>query len=233
MSLVDDVEAEVRATFAARWTERAGRVVPDTDDIQLGNDAVKLDATVLYADLAASTDLVMKKRAPFAAEILKVYLNSAARVIRSKGGVITAYDGDRVMAVFIGNSKNSDAANAALGINYVKAEIINPAIKKQYPKSSYEVRQGVGIDTGSLYVARAGVRGANDLVWVGNAANLAAKLSSFRERGGPTWITHRVYGKLNDKAKYGGDQSENMRSRRTWSAYSMTVYASTWWRRPT
>ena len=34
---------------------------------------------------------------------------------------------------------------------------------------------GLGIDTSKLFVARTGIRKSNDLVWVGRAANYAAK----------------------------------------------------------
>ena len=43
--------------------------------------------------------------------------------------------------------------------------------------------------------------GANDLVWVGPAANYAAKLTEL-DAACPTWITHRVYNKLADEAKF-------------------------------
>jgi len=39
----------------------------------------------------------------------------------------------------------------------------------------------VGIDTSALFVARIGVRNDNDLVWVGRAANYAAKLTEIPE----------------------------------------------------
>jgi class 3 adenylate cyclase len=73
--------------------------------VKLGNDAVKLSATVLYADLADSTKLVDGHTKQFSAEIYKTFLHCAAKIIRSEDGVITAYDGDRVMAVFIGDRR--------------------------------------------------------------------------------------------------------------------------------
>ena len=139
----------------------------------------------------------------FAAEVYKCFLTCAARIIRSKGGEITAYDGDRIMAVYIGDSKNSDAASTALNIHYAVLKIINPAIRDQYPSNPYTVRHVVGIDTSNLFVARIGVRGDNDLVWVGRAANYAAKLSD--RSGAPTQITADVYNRLNKSAKYGDD----------------------------
>ena len=59
--------------------------------------------------------------------------------------MITAYDGDRVMAVFIGDPQSAPAARCALKINYAVANIINPALKVQYPKSTYQVKQVIGI----------------------------------------------------------------------------------------
>jgi hypothetical protein len=60
--------------------------------------------------------------------------------------------------------QNTSATRCALKINYAVKEIINPAIKAQYPESTYDVRQSVGIDTSELFVARTGIRGSNDLV---------------------------------------------------------------------
>jgi len=80
------------------------------------------------------------------------------------------------MAVFIGGTKNSAAAKTALQLSYLVAQI-NVAMKEAYPNTSYQLRQAIGIDTSKLFVARTGIRNANDLVWVGRAANYAAKLS--------------------------------------------------------
>lgn len=95
---------------------------------------------------------------PFAAEIYKTFLHCAAKILRDAGGAITAYDGDRVMAVFIGNPKNTPAARAALKINYAMTEIVRPALKRQYPNDTYDPKHVVGIDTSELFIARTGVR---------------------------------------------------------------------------
>ncbi len=79
--------------------------VPETEDIKLGNEGVRLDGTVLYADLQDSTGLVDAYKTEFAAEVYKSYLLTACKIIRDEGGVITAFDGDRVMALYIGKKK--------------------------------------------------------------------------------------------------------------------------------
>ncbi|MEL6579108.1 MAG: adenylate/guanylate cyclase domain-containing protein [Cyanobacteria bacterium J06621_12] len=171
MSLGDDLKVEVKKIFRTRWESRKGQVVPQSENLQFSNKSVLIEGTILYADLDGSTNMVDRYKPEFAAEIYKSYLYSAAKIIRLQGGSIASYDGDRIMAVFIGKSKNSDAANTALKINYAVTKIINPAIEECYPKSTFTVKQVVGIDTSDLLVARTGIRGSNDLVWVGRAAN--------------------------------------------------------------
>ena len=74
MALGDDLRSEVRTILKEQWTVRDGKVVPESDDLNLGNDAVKLEGTVLYADLDDSTKLVDTKKPWFAAEVYKSYL---------------------------------------------------------------------------------------------------------------------------------------------------------------
>jgi class 3 adenylate cyclase len=229
MANAKEIREEVAAIFATKWDQRAGQVVPDSNGVKLGNDAVNLNATVLYADLADSTELVNGYKAFFAAEVYKSYLLTACRIIRDEGGEITAFDGDRVMAVFLGESKNSEASRVALRINWAVRNLINPAIRAKYPQTSFEVRQGVGIDTSSLFVAKTGIRGSNDLVWVGRAANYAAKLSVLRYGNYSSFITEDVFNLLSEKSKFGGTPRRPMWEKLTWSETGLTIYGSTWW----
>lgn len=218
MALKDDIETNSRETFQSSWTERDGRTVPAPADVKLGNDAVKFErATVLYADLDQSTDLVDKKKWWFAAEVYKTFLYAASRLVRAEGGSIVSYDGDRVMGIFIGDSQCNDAVRCALKINYAVKSIVQPALDKRYPTADYKIQHVVGIDTSTIYAARTGVRGDNDLVWVGTAANHAAKLTAL-SADYPTWITDKVFEKLNGKQKYGGDPERLIWENRTWTA---------------
>lgn len=227
MALKSDLESRVSTIFKTVWTERNGQVVPAPEDLTLGNDAVKLEATVLYADLAESTAMVNKKTKTFAAEVYKSFLHCAGRIITNEGGVITSYDGDRVMGVFIGDGKNSTAARAGLKINWAVKNILQIKMKDQYPKTDHVVRHTVGIDTSDLYIARTGIRGSNDLVWVGRAANYAAKLSDLSPSTA-TWITKKVYDNLNDKSKY--SSGTNMWKKYEWTQQNNEeVYGSTYW----
>src|SRR6266446_2721365 len=106
MALADDLKSETAKIFRDAWDTRDGTVVPEAEDLGLANKAVQLEATVLYADMVGSTKMVDNHKPSFAAEVYKAYLRCAAKVIASEEGDITAYDGDRIMAVFIGDAKN-------------------------------------------------------------------------------------------------------------------------------
>ena len=115
--------------------------------------------------------------------------------------MITAYDGDRIMAVYIGGSKNTSAVRTSLKINWAVRNVNRPAMSAQYPSTKYVLRHVVGIDTSPLFVAKTGARGANDLVWVGRAANHAAKMATLPE-GYATYISTDVHEKIDKSVKF-------------------------------
>jgi uridylate cyclase len=227
VTLKEELQEEVSAIFRAQWEQREGTVVPADNSIKLGNDAVNVEATVLYADMADSTNLVDTNTKTFAAEIYKTYLLCAAKIIKSEGGTVTAYDGDRVMAIFMGDVKNTPAVRTALKINYAIQYIITPSMKKMYASQGFTPKGVVGIDTSKLLVARTGVRGANDLVWVGRAANYAAKLTNL-PHSHPTYITADVFNGMREEVKItnGRPMWEAVR----WDTFdNQLIYRSNWW----
>src|SRR5262249_14731231 len=147
-----------------------------------------------------------------------------------EGGVVTAYDGDRVMSVFIGDYKNTSAVRCGMKIKSAVDNIINPLIK-EVRKSDFVLRQIVGIDTSNLMAAQTGIRGTNDLVWVGRAANWAAKLCSISEQPYQTFITDSVFKVMNDDVKYSSSERKLMWEERSWKGKS--IYRSSWsWKVP-
>jgi class 3 adenylate cyclase len=228
MKTKQDIEKEVRSIFVAHWKARDGQVVPEVGDIQMGNEAVNIEGAVLYADMADSTDLVNRFRDSFAAEVYKSFLVSTCHIIRNNDGVITAFDGDRVMAVFIGKNKCSQAAKTALQIKWMVMRI-NTLLKEVYTTSSFILKHSVGVDVSKLFVAKTGIWGSNDLVWVGRAANYAAKLSAMRDVDASSFITEDVFSRLADSSKYGGDPKRCMWHEAVWNETGVGIYKSDWY----
>lgn len=235
MGIKDEVKEAVNEICSAAWNERDGDVVPKTEDIVMKNGAVNVEATYLYADLADSTGLAHHVNAKVAARVVRSYLNASSKIIRKYDGAIRSFDGDRVMAIYMGTAKNSNAVRTALGIDWAFCEVIKPKLMTKWPKleALWDMDHAVGVATGEAMIIRGGVRDNNDLVSIGKAPNIAAKLSDIRSTK-TLYITKDVYAVLNDKAKFSADGTD------MWGEYpdqeigdtAVAVYASNWWKTP-
>ena len=233
----DDIASDVQSTIDTLWNRRIGRKVPETEEVALAGGAVEIEATFLYADLANSSMMAKELDRRVAAKIVKSFLATSARIIRSCGGKIVSFDGDRIMGVFYGDSKNSNAAKCALQINYAVVKIIRPKFTSKYDSvsdASFVISHGVGVDTGTVLAVRGGARGSNDLIFIGRAANLAAKLSDLRESPYQSFITASVFNKLKHDSKYGGTDDDLMWQGRSWEflGQNISIYRSHWYWEP-
>ena len=132
MAAADDISKDVQEIIDTPWALRKGQVIPDTQDVKLKGGSVELEATFLYADLADSSRMAKELDRRVTAKIIKSFLATSCKRITACGGKVKSFDGDRVMGVFMGGSKNTDAAKCALQINYVVQKIIRPKFEKKY-----------------------------------------------------------------------------------------------------
>jgi class 3 adenylate cyclase len=210
MSIRDEVSKYVHDTFHSVWeVDDSDRVPTEEDAIGLGNQGKSIDATVFYADLTDSTGLVNSQSEQFAAEVYKAYVYAAAKCIRQDGGSVTAYDGDRVMGVFVEGAQRNNAVRAAFRVSAVVEDILQPELDAMYGASQYKIQQKVGMDHSSLLVANTGIRGNNDYVWVGKAANNAAKMAALK-RGYNTYATDDVHSGLLDNLLKASGTSDDL-----------------------
>jgi class 3 adenylate cyclase len=239
MSIADDVTADVTGVLDQPWDIRDGEVVPEQEDVALGGGGVKLEAVMLYADLADSTRIAMDDRR-IAAKLFKAFLAAASRLIRHRDGYVRSFDGDRVMGVFITGGMHTNAAICGLNIAWAIANVIRPQFKaayKMFQDNTYGIDHCTGIDRSEVLVVRAGIRGNNDLGWVGRAPNVAAKLSSIRVNSDyTTYITDDVHGYLLDEATHTVKPENGKQD--MWEKYEdsstpvTTLYRSRWYRSP-
>jgi adenylate cyclase len=227
---------DIGTILNAAWDIRNGTVVPSTEDVNLSNGAVKLDAVVLYADLFHSTQLQRQFDNRVVAKVVRSYLSSMSKLITAHSGDVRSFDGDRVMGVFIGGSKHTNAAKCALKMKYTVDSILRPKVEAKYAafkEKNFVIKHCAGVAKSQVFVVRGGVRGRNDLVFIGSAPNIAAKLSELRTSPYNTWITWSVYNRLQDSAKFGGD-GRNMwvAEKRKLAGVEWDLYKSSWHWKP-
>ncbi len=229
MGLKEDLNSEVASIFRSPWKEEVTNSVPAAEDLLLNsNHSKKLEtAAVLYADIDGSTSMVDQYIWGFSAEVYKAYLRCASQIIKAEGGVITAYDGDRVMGIFMGGTPRTDAVRASLKINWAVTQIIRPAYTRVYPQMSanFVLKHVIGIDISEIHATRIGVHGDNDIVWVGGAANHAAKLCT--QTAQPIWITKPVFEQMLKEVRY-AKNGVDMWTPYTWQGMSIFGTSYVW-----
>ncbi|WP_350005755.1 adenylate/guanylate cyclase domain-containing protein [Pseudarthrobacter sp. WHRI 8279] len=190
-----DLECAVDDIVFAEMDTRFGSKVPTSDTVKLSNGGVYIEAAYLYTDMADSTGLARWHTAETSAKIIKAFLSAASRILRHHDGEIRSYDGDRVMAIFIGGDGSTRAIRAALEIKWAVENVVRQslrlALSGEYNENIWQLSHRTGIDYGLALIARAGVRNHNDLVSIGDAPNIAAKLSDLK--GYRTFISERVW----------------------------------------
>lgn len=176
MALLSDLKAKVDAYAKQPYEIEETTIVPDTDNPKLtfGNKGLTCEYAFLFMDIRKSSQLHETYGFSKAAKIYQSFHDINVRVIEQNEGFVRAFDGDRVMGVFVGGMKNSNAVMAAMRIQWGIRNILNPQLNAS-------IRCGGGIDYGKILVTKVGKgrdKNNNDLIWIGKADNYASHLSN-------------------------------------------------------
>jgi len=204
MAWIDSLTSEIETILTTKWVERTGNVVPESEDITLKDGSVSIEATFLYADLAGSSRLAKVCPWETTAKIIRAYLDCCTRSIRARGGEIRSFDGDRVMAIFKGETPNTNATTCAREIDWMLENVLTPLAKEKFKSvrdNGINIRHCVGIDSGVAVAVRAGIRNNNDVIWIGRAPSFAAKLSDIRNYPYSVYITKACFDRLPESSK--------------------------------
>jgi class 3 adenylate cyclase len=176
MALLDDLKSKIDAYVKEPYEIDETTVVPDTDTAKLtfGNKGLTCDFAFLFVDIRKSSQLHETYGYTKAAKVYQSFHDINVKVIEENSGSVRAFDGDRVMGVFVGGMKNSNAVKAAMQIQWAIRNILNPKLGTQ-------ITCGGGIDCGKILVTKIGKgrdKNNNDLVWIGKADNYASHLAN-------------------------------------------------------
>lgn len=179
--LKSDLTAKVDSLFKEEFKEYESETVPDISDSRLTHGATGISGeyTFLYADMRESSSLTNDHRRKTISKIYKAFHHCMVETIKYKDGKVRSFDGDRVLGIFDGSSKANNAVYAAMFMVGCLTEILKPKIEEYYKNETFEM--GIGVATGKCMCVKAGVgydENNRDLVWIGDAPNLGAKLSN-------------------------------------------------------
>lgn len=198
MALKEDLTNKITTYFNEPYEIQETTIIPGTDYSKLtfGNKALVSELAFLFVDIRNSSKLHDIYGFKIAARIYQSFHDICVRIIEDNEGKVRAFDGDRVMGVFAGDWKCSNATKAALKTKWAINNILNT-------KLTPSLKIGIGIDYGRTLITKVGKgRDLNnsDLVWIGKACNYASHLSGHGSNS--TLITTRTYNKINHNSKY-------------------------------
>ncbi len=217
LSKLELFKAQVRKYLQAELAVTKAREVPEASALGLLVGHHEVEGAILYIDLVQSSLLAADFQKRVAAKVIKSFLFCSTKAIQKFEGKVRSFDGDRVMGIFIGPDRCVKATQAAFTISYLVENVLKPELKGHFDsirESGYVIQHTTGIDTGQFLAVRVGVKGNNDIAWIGRAPNLAAKLSGLRIPPYTTIVSSDVYYMLSRELQ----ASQDIRS--AWQSYT-------------
>ena len=175
-----------------------GRVTPNIDGMALG-EAKEFNLAVMHVDMDNFTGVTVDLSNKDKLRLLNIYLSELTAVIRDHDGFVEKYVGDGISALFgVGKGGPEAVKNAVECAMTIQAEI-------KHVMGKYLERIGlptftcsIGMDYGTIWVARVGVKGMNQLTLVANEVSLAKKLEELAGRG-EIFVGERFKSRLSQK----------------------------------
>lgn len=150
--------------------------MPDTEPVH----TKRVETTVMFADIAHSTDLFDRLGDESAALVVGQILDTAAAIVASNHGVPLRTQGDDVLSTF---TEAEHAASAALAIHAAVRELSSP--------DTGELSVRVGINSGPAILAHGDI--------LGDTVNVAARLAAFA-KAGQTIVSRQTLDALRDSS---------------------------------
>jgi class 3 adenylate cyclase len=167
--------------------------VPIRQDVTFGDEARVLLSASLFIDIRNSTDLLQKYRKSSLANLLKSFHYICAKTIKHNCGEVRSFNGDSNLAIFAEPSSCDNAVSSAFAIK----SYLDLILKPNYTIAR-DLDYGIGIDFGTVFVAKVGLSGEfnNDLIWIGACVNNASRMASKSKSPYNIHISAAVFGKL-------------------------------------
>jgi len=208
MALKEDLENKISSYFKEQYNVEETSIVPDTDYSKLtfGNKGLTAELAFLFVDIRKSSEMHTTYGFANAARIYQSFHDICVRIITHFNGNIRSFDGDRVMGIFAGGSKCTNAVKSAMKIRWAVNKLLSPHLKQP-------IKIGCGIDFGKTLIIKVG-KGRDDnnkdLVWVGQASNYAAHLSDIGNN--TIIISERTYNRMGASTKWANtdEKTQNM-----------------------
>lgn len=174
----------LRALLRQRPLLAEGRVLPKLEDLAV-MEGRQVEAAFVYTDLDSFTKVVASQPTRVSFVLLQAFIELVTRITSYYGGAVVDCAGDRLLSVFHRPAKNysSEPVHEAITAAFWIQRMLQVSTDVFVQAGVSPPRVGIGIDYGSVTVGCVGFRNNKRLIFVGDAANNAAKLQDLAGPG--------------------------------------------------
>ncbi|MCW8840514.1 MAG: adenylate/guanylate cyclase domain-containing protein, partial [Gammaproteobacteria bacterium] len=151
------------------------------DQLELGGRHVT--ASVLFADIVGFTSMSENMTPQETSSLLNLYFSNIARAVHFCGGHIDKYMGDCAMIVFGVPEEYDEHSFNALACGWMILELVRQMNQKRSKKGLMPVEFRIGVNSGTMLAGNMGSTERMEYTVVGDAVNLASRLSHAGEPG--------------------------------------------------
>jgi len=178
--------------------------IPSRDRLTF-NNGFYVKCTSMFVDIRKSTELTTKYKRPTLAKIYRTFISEVVAVVNGNSDCSEIFiQGDCVWAVF--NTPYKVDIDSVFSTSAEVSSVIDTMNCKFKKKGIDPINVGIGIDYGRALMIKAGYSGSaiNDVVWMGDVVNQAAKIARFGNREWYDYelmISSAIYNNLNEHNK--------------------------------
>jgi class 3 adenylate cyclase len=174
------IEADATPSALAPATatpERPATQEPSFSAASSAPEAERRQLTVMFCDLAASTQLSQQLDPEDLRDVIRAYQETAVAVAQRFGGYAAQYLGDGLLLYFGWPQAHEDDAQrgvrAGLGIVETLTTTLNPRLEREH---GVRLVVRIGLHTGPVVVGEMGGGGRHEQLALGETTNIAARL---------------------------------------------------------
>lgn len=159
----------------------AHEALKNTDQIRLGGEPV--EASVLFADIAGFTALGEQLAPAMLSELLNEYFNVIALAAQACSGHVDKYIGDCAMLVFGAPARDETHSLNAVRCAVLIQHLITELNSRRSTTGEIPLQFHISCNSGPMLAGNMGAQDRMEYTVLGDAVNLASRLSAIAEPG--------------------------------------------------
>jgi len=159
------------------------------------------DVTILFADIRGFTSMSRRSSATSIVAMLNSYFEIIVDVVFKYNGTVDKYIGDEIMVLFGAPVDVPRAADKAVACALEMQSAIEKFNEERESRGEEAIKIGIGINSGEVVVGSIGSSQTMQYTCIGDAVNIASRLTSMAEPG-QVMISEHTLEKMKTRANY-------------------------------